>query len=395
MNYWGFTVHHIKSGQFIENARAVFEEVKTDKSIKKIIFTRDNTAEFGLENSENTIIIKLMTIRGLRLMLKCKVLFVTHSISMDYSCRYGNSKFSVLKLNMTHRVVVNLWHGIAIKKLYALWNPLVRKRLDRVKFRRYERTKYSGLIVSSDVDSYAMATMFYPIKYENIWMTGLPRNDFLRKPYDELPKYLRHQIDCVRKVKGTKKLVVYAPTYRQNSAVSDAKYYQFSKDEIDELKMILENNNAILGVRLHYFNNSNVNFNIVEFIDNELIVDLGHKVSPEIAPVIREADLVLSDYSSVFTEAIYVNRPVISFAYDFEHYRDHQDGILYDFKMTFPGEIVKETDSLFVEVEKALKSSDLTISEKYKNSQKFFYNYLDKNNSKRVVQKVLSILDLK
>ena len=34
---WGFSVHHIKSEQFIENARALFEEVKGDEKIRKII----------------------------------------------------------------------------------------------------------------------------------------------------------------------------------------------------------------------------------------------------------------------------------------------------------------------------------------------------------------------
>ena len=391
-NYWGFSVHHIKSNQFIENARAVFEEVKTDNKIKKIIFTRDNTVDFNIEGAVNFQIINIKSLKGLMTILRCKVLFVTHSLSMDYSLRFGNSKFVVVKYNMTKRLVVNLWHGIPYKKLYALWNPLVKERLDRVKFRHFERKNYTGLIASSEVDSYAMATMFHPIKYENIWLTGLPRNDFLLKSFAELPVYIKKQIEKILELKKEKKLILYAPTYRQTAAVENAAYYQFSIDEINRLKDILNKYNAILGIRLHYFRNDKTLFNIEKYIDNKYIIDLGHNIIPEISPVIRMSDIVISDYSSVFIEAIYLNKPIISFAYDFDHYKTEQDGVLYDYDMVFPGPVLTNTNDLFNEIEHSLKIDDSNLSDKYKLSQKFFYKFIDTKNSKRVTNKVKSLL---
>ncbi|MCC6600971.1 MAG: CDP-glycerol glycerophosphotransferase family protein [Crocinitomicaceae bacterium] len=385
-SHWGFAVHHIKGDQFIENARAVFEEVKMDPSIVKILFTRDKTMDFGVEDAVNFKIVRLWSVAGLYHIVKCKVLFVTHSVSMDYSIRFGKSKFAVLKLNMSKRAVVNLWHGIPYKKLYALWNPLVKARLDRVKFRHFERAHYAGLISSSEIDSYAMAAMFYPIKYENVWVSGLPRNDFLRLPYNELPSYLKRQLDKVRSLKGTKKLVVYAPTYRQTTAVSNSEYYQFTDDEMNILRSILIENNAILGVRLHYFRNNDQLFNIEKYIDNQIIFDLGHIVSQEIAPVIREADLVISDYSSVFIEALYIDKPLVAFPYDFEQYRDEQDGVLYDYDMIFPGPIVYSTAKLFETINYELKNNSQSSSDRYKLSQRFFFRYRDVSNSKRVVE---------
>jgi len=178
-NYWGFSPHHIKSGQFIENSRAVYEHVKKDPEICKIVFAREHESDFKICEGCNTIVVPLKSLRGIRLILQCRVLFVTHSVAMDYSLRWQEGGFSVFKLSMRRRVVVNLWHGIPVKKLYALWNPKVRGRLDRVKFRRTERRYYAGLVTSSEVDSYAMTTMFHPIKYDQIFLTGLPRNDFL------------------------------------------------------------------------------------------------------------------------------------------------------------------------------------------------------------------------
>lgn len=181
---------------------------------------------------------------------------------------------------------------------------------------------------------------------------------------------------------------MYAPTYRQTAAVINAEYYQFDENEIIELKKVLKRHNAILGIRLHYFRNDNKLFNIENFIDNEFIYDIGHNVIQELAPVVREADLVVSDYSSVFVESLYLDKPVISFAYDFEEYKEKQDGLLYDFEMIFPGDIVNNTKKLFISIDDCLGRLDNEKSEKYNFSKAFFYKYMDTNNSMRVVEMV-------
>ena len=206
-NYWAFAVHHIKSEQFIENARAIFEQVKSDPSIKKIIFTRGGKHEFFIDQASNYQIVKIYSFEGLYLFAQCKVIFLTHSISMDYSLRFGNKFFSVVKPKLSNRIIVNLWHGIALKKLLALTNTAVKKQTDRVGFRRKERAFYTGLITSSAIDSYAMATMFYPIKYENVWVTGYPRNDFLVKNLQEIPSYFRESVDKLSRIKKDKRLL--------------------------------------------------------------------------------------------------------------------------------------------------------------------------------------------
>lgn len=391
-NYWGFAVHHIKSDQFIENARAVFEEVKKDSTIHKILFTRDNTQDFNIEDAVNLTIVNIKTLKGVLYILKCKVLFVTHSVSMDYAFRFEKSKFCVLKLNFNKRVIVNLWHGIPIKKLYALWNPDVKKRLDRVKYRHYERKKYAGLITSSTIDSYAMSTMFHPIKYENIWTTGLPRNDFLLLDSNNLPSYLKNQLNLVDEIKSGKKLILYAPTYRQTVAVKDAFYYKFSETEIVSLKELLIKHNAIFGFRMHYFRNDANLFNVEDYVDNKLIFNLGHDLIPEISSVLRASDYIISDYSSVFIEALYLNKPVFSFAYDKKHYSENQDGLLYDDDIIFPGVVTETFNELMKTLEDELTSAKQINTEKYKISQKFFFNTIDTNNSARVIDKVKKII---
>ena len=300
--------------------------------------------------------------------------------------------FSVLKVNLKARVVVNLSHGISLKRGSAIAKKLVKERVLRIGYRRKEPSHYVGLISSSLVDSYAMAAMYYPVKYESVWLTGVPRNDFLIQDSAELPSYLRSQIRYIQELKNGRKLIVYAPTFRQTVAVSGASYYRFSGAEIAELKLILKKHNAVLGFRMHYFRNSGNLFNLENFIDNEYIFDLGHDKVSDIASVIREADILISDYSSVFVEAMYRAIPVIGFAYDLEHYRDNQEGLLYDFEMVFPGPVVKTFSEVLRELDKELAAPAQTNSEKYQFSQKFFYNYRDSGNSARVVARVKTAL---
>jgi len=388
-NFWAFPVHHIKSEQFIENSRAVFEAVKNDSNIKKVIFCRNKINDFQIEDAENTELIYNKSFRGLYLLMKCRVVFVTNSISMEYSWRWGMKLFSVLQVDLKRHFVVNLSHGISLKKINAIANKQVKKRLERVSYRKREPLYYSGLIASSDVDSYAMAAMYYPIKYENIWLTGLPRNDFLNKNVSELPSYIRSQVCYIEKLKMSRKLVVYAPTYRQATVVSDSSYYHFSVDEIYELKRILTTHSAIFGFRMHYFRNSDNLFNLEDFIDNEYIFDLGHSKISDIAPVIREADLIISDYSSVFVEAMYRSIPVIGFVYDFDHYRENQNGLLYDFEMIFPGPVVKKFAQVLHNMDEELTAPSQANSEKYRFAQKFFFEYIDDKNSERVISKIM------
>ena len=392
-HFWAFTVHHIKSDQFVENARAVFEEIKSDETIKKIIFLRNIDADLNIENAKNIQIVKLRSLNGLWMFMRCRVVFVTHSIAMDYSLRWGSKLFSVVKPIMFRRVIINLWHGIPFKKLYALWNPLVRESLDRVKYRRKEREHYEGLITSSGIDSFAMATMFYPIKYENIWLTGLPRNDFLVKESAMLPLYLRKQVEMLHHLKNGKRLITYAPTYRQMGAIRDSTYYQFSPKEIKDLRNLLKKHDAIFGFRMHYFRNDKYLFNVEDFVDNKYIFDLGDRIFSEIAPEIRESDLLITDYSSVFFDALYVNKPVFCFAYDMEHYRNNQDGILYDLKLVCPGPVVTKYDDLLIELKGELINENQVNSVHYQISKQIFFEYVDSDNSERVIKRVFQSLN--
>lgn len=392
-DYWAFSTHHLHTGRFIENQRALFEQVKADPSIRKLVFYRGVPDDWRIEGAINYQAVEHGTWRAFWLLARSKIVLLTHSISMDFSLRWPDGHFVVLKLNCKKRIVVNLWHGVALKRLLTVANAATQQHTDRVAYRTQERKGYSGLIVSSDVDSYAMAAMFYPLNYQQVWLTGLPRNDFLTQAEALLPRYIQDSLEQIRQIKQGKKLIVYAPTYRQTSVSETAHYYQFTQAEIDTLKQLLREQNAVLGYRPHYFKNSEQYFNLDQFIDSELIFDVSQAVVPEYSALARELDVLVTDYSSVYIEALYLSKPVICFGYDIEHYKTQQDGLLYDMELAFPGPVVKHFADVLTALQEKLHANPQDIQHEQATAKKLFFKYDDAQNSKRVVKRIFERLD--
>lgn len=386
-NHWAFFVHPLKPSQLVENSRAMFEAVKGDPRIHKRVFTRDLTADLRLDDACNTEVIDVQSLRGLYELARCGVYLLTNAVALDMSWRWADGSFSVVRPSLTRRIVVNLWHGIPLKRLFALANSEQRQRADRVAFRRRERRHYAGLIASSDVDSYAMAATFHPLPPDRVWITGLPRNDFLLMADTALPRFLREEVESIRFLKGGRRLLVYAPTYRESDC-NGAECYQFSEKEVARLKALLRRHDAVLGFRMHYYRRGERLFNLEHHLDGETLIDLGHSVVSEIAPVLREADLLLTDYSSVYIDALYLNKPVVSFAYDQEHYRSQQNGLLYDMQFAFPGPVVADFDSLLQALDCELAGSGQVASERYLLCRQLFFKHLDDGNVRRTLDRL-------
>lgn len=390
-NHFAFFIHPLKSDQFVENSRAIFELMKADSN-HKLIFTRGGGGDFRIEGARNTRIINMQSLGGLLALSRCRTFFLTNAIALDMSWRWPDGTFTVVKPSLRRRILINLWHGIPLKRLFALANPDQRERADRIAFRRKERAYYHGLITSSDIDSYAMAAIFHPITYDRVWVTGLPRSDFLTMPAENLPSFLREDLQRIEGIKRGRRLITYAPTFREHN-FNGASCYQFSDDEIAKLKRLLFRHNAVLGFRMHYFRKGNQLFNMEKYVDDDVIFDLGHARFSEIAPVIRATDLIVTDYSSVYIDSLLIEKPVFSFAYDFDHYRERQNGLLYDMSLVFPGPVVGEFDQLLLALEEELRSPVQTSSERYRSARKFFFKFVDAGNSARVLARVNDLLN--
>src|SRR5690606_20938139 len=104
----------------------------------------------------------------------------------------------------------------------------------------------------------------------------------------------------------------------------------------------------------------------VRHLDGRLVLDLGHDHFHEIAPLLRQSAVVVTDYSSVYIDALYLDLPVLGFAYDLEHYRDHQNGLLYDLDLAFPGPVARTFLDLLEALDRQLARPTFEPDEHYR-----------------------------
>src|SRR5690606_5661721 len=230
-HWWAFPVcayDNLLTG----NERAVFEQVRHDPSIRKIVLTRRRRIEL---DGENVVVCPLDSPEGQYHLLRAKQIFVKHSPRI-------NAKYPISpKLHN----FINLWHGIPLKRFGPASLGLSNRELEAI---GRENRLCRAVISSSKVDALAMAAAFHPLRYQDVWITGLPRNDFILRDEQLLPGDFRQELTRLDEEIGGRRLVLYAPTFRSDQ---EAGSYRFSEGELAWLHGWLERTGSVLGVREH------------------------------------------------------------------------------------------------------------------------------------------------
>lgn len=371
---WLFPTHFY-THEFADNTRAVFEAIKADPAIRKVILARSKHISVP-DGAVATEVVPMLTLRAVWRILRAKVLFVEHSLYLDFApLRTHNLFFFAL----FRRKIINIWHGVPIKALDHRSSGMGIRPI-RAELR------YHHVVASSRIDRLAMANAFYPLHPKRVHVTGIPRNDFLVRPEDELPEHYRAQLAKVREIHKGRKLVLYAPTYRELQF--GGMYYQFSEVEIERLKQILREHGAVLGIRMHYHNRPS---QAVQLADGELIHNLDHNMLPDLGMIIRESHSIITDYSGLVVDAIYIDKPVVAFAYDRKHYTETQRGFIYPLDLIFPASICETFDELDRALGLLLQSGH-GLAFKNGATRQIFFEHVDDRNSERVVELVRTLV---
>jgi CDP-glycerol glycerophosphotransferase (TagB/SpsB family) len=333
-NVWAFPVCYI-SGQLFDNARVVFEKIKNDPNIKKIVLYRSKDSVLDITGS-NLVIVKLHSLIGYYWLFRSGVVFVRHCISQDVGFRIDNE----------NRLIVNLWHGIALKTIGTQTKNFSITGTD----------PFGAIICSSISDKKVMLDSFAYSTHDNTWVTGLPRNDLLNIPPEQLWPEVRQELELIVKRKKGKKLILFAPTFRANWENWENKvgYYQFSKTEIKKLKELSNKYHYVIGIRTHLREERAI-LKAFSGIDVLIFNDIN-----ETSMVLRETDILISDYSSIAIDFLLLKRPVFSFAYDYDNYKEGR-GFIYNLSHTFPTALCHNFDKLIHDIENAIQEPNAII----------------------------------
>ena len=93
----------------------------------------------------------------------------------------------------------------------------------------------------------------------------------------------------------------------------------------------------------------------------------------------------LTDYSSAYIDAMYLDKPFFCFCYDYDNYKDVEKGFLYDLDSVFPSQKQTSFVELLTYIQSEIDSGTQTQSLSYQQIKKFFFQYTDGDNCKRII----------
>lgn len=270
--------------------------------------------------------------------------------------------FAFMKFNRK-TIVIQLWHAPGAFKKFggSVENASMLKMIS-------DNTNYL-ITTSKHIEDYYSEA--FQIEKSKIMPLGLPRADYYFKNHD-IDK-LRDEFNKKYNLSNDKKIILYAPTFRENKDFNNV----FNYLDLDEFNNRLSDD-YILVLRLHpkikkfYSSDISVNGDYIDCSD--------YKNEQELLLI---SDILITDYSSIMIEFGLLNKPIIFFAYDLDNYLDNERGFYLDYKNDLPGPIVSTTDELVNCIYDGVDTSKLDSFIKTQ------FDDVDGNASQRIVDFVL------
>lgn len=270
---------------------------------------------------------------------------------------------------------IQTWHGTPLKKLALDMDEVSmsgEKSIEDYKEKFFQNAQTWDYLISQNhysTEIFRKAFGFGKTMLE----IGYPRNDVLIKGNEET-----NILEIKRKLglPLDKKILLYAPTWRDDQFYGNGQYKFSTTIDFSMLKEALSENYVMI-VKYHYLVKDNINWEEFKgFIYN---FDSQYDISD----LYLVSDMLITDYSSVMFDYSLLKRPMLFFAYDLEQYKNNLRGFYFDFIEEAPGPISLTTQELQKDI---MEYQSTTYQEKYREFL-MKYNHLDDGTaSEKVVE---------
>lgn len=267
------------------------------------------------------------------------------------------------------------WHGTPLKRLGLDMDEVHMPGTNTEQYKKNfsAQAKEWNYLLSPNL--YSSAIFKRAFDFRGLLLeTGYPRNDLLYAPDRQQQA---GQIKQSLRLPPGKKVILYAPTWRDDEFVTKGQYRFNLKLDLKQMQSRLGDDYIVL-LRMHYL--------IAEHLDLTAFDGFAYDVSAygDIAELYLISDLLITDYSSVFFDYAHLNRPMIFFTYDLEKYASVLRGFYFDFEAVVPGPLLKESDQVIDYIEH-IETRSKQYEEKYTAFQERFCSLDDGKASQRVV----------
>ncbi|MEC2060910.1 MULTISPECIES: CDP-glycerol glycerophosphotransferase family protein [Bacillus] len=352
--------------QFSCNPRAIYEYLQENKDQYdyKMIWSIDKRYLSALDGVDAAYI-KRFSLKWIWYMATAKY-WIT------------NSRLPLWIPKPKNTLYVQTWHGTPLKKLANDMDEVHMPGTTTEKYKQnflQEASKWDYLISPNAYSTEIFKRAFQFNK--QILETGYPRNDILYSPNKES---LINRVKQELGISEDKKIILYAPTWRDNEFKKVGQYKFKLQFDLEEMKKEL-GDSAVILLRMHYLVSEK--FNLGKY--KEFVKDVS--LYKDIRDLYLISDLLITDYSSVFFDYMNLKKPIVFFVYDLPAYRDSIRGFYFNFQQKTPGNLVQTSDELIKTVKELLHNPH--IDDNYEHFYKEFCNLEDGKASKRVIETIL------
>jgi CDP-glycerol glycerophosphotransferase (TagB/SpsB family) len=208
-------------------------------------------------------------------------------------------------------------------------------------------------------------------KYKRL-IKGLPRCDHLFNKKIITKSLLDKKIlNSIFNHKKKSKYILYTPTWRQNKKYSSLPLLTLNDEQLKSTNSKLSKLDLILIYSEH--TQALKEINIAEYSN---IKKLNLPIDLAINDILPEVDFMVSDYSSIITDFLIMERPVFLFMPDYNYYINDV-GLLYNLKKYPIGKIITSIDDI---VESIIKKENAKIYEE--NIESYMSIFYDLKNNK-------------
>lgn len=293
------------------NSRYLFEYVKENlPEITPLFVINDPELRNSLSSKYGKqYFIETESIQGIRQALSAGVWFTSAGLPA-----YGTGLHK-------KRLIINLWHGVPLKKI-ALLDPNLKKAA-RIYFKKIFSENYTCILTTSHELIPLMARSF-AVSEDKIKVWGQPRNDGLFQKNDcreilgqlfpDLPEYT--------------KTVLYAPTFRDYGQIQ---LFPFKDFDQEQLEAFLEEKNMLLFIRTHVAEQGSA----APYLGKRIRF-LGNEQAEDVTGILNIFDCLITDYSSIYIDYLLTDKPMVFLPYDRQQYLDGR-GMNFDYDDVTPG----------------------------------------------------------
>jgi len=320
--------------RYSDNSRAIYEYVLKEMPCIKAMWLTSNKSIYDRLKNENKPVALLSSLKGKLFSLTASVAFITVERKEVNGFYLNGAKLVWLYHGMVMKYIMEDERRFMVGDSYG--KKTIKKLLMRFLFPDMDNYNVGSITVTGEFFRPFFESAF-KVDPSKIWVDGYPRNDVL---------FSKESEDIVKKYRGlypTAKFIIHMPTHRlhglKGQAFNPFEGYGFNKERFYE---ILEQGDYVYFYKGHFY-------------DAEGSVDLEHGRFVRITDqdfdilyrLVKDMDILITDYSSVYFDFLLLRRPIILTPFDFEQYIVEERPLYYDYNKYIEANKVYDWDEVF------------------------------------------------